>query len=667
MNLFIDIILFLTCALGLIALYATLANSSIRTCTNVYAATAAVCAIIFTLVIAPHATDAVSSRFSLGVPWIGVNFRIDSLGRLFLGVVNLIGTITSVFAIGYSKHEKHPKRIAPFYPLFIAAMNFVVLSDDVFIFMVSWEAMSLFSWALVLAHHEDAADRKAGFIYLQMAAFGGFCLLLAFSCLAASIGDYSFSAIRVATKPTNITFFAILLTMLGTGSKAGLAPLHIWLPLAHPAAPSHVSALMSGVMTKIAVFAFIRIIFDLISPTNFWWSIPPMALGAASIFVGATFAYIESDFKKLLAYSTIENIGVIFVSLGLALAFRCSSMPVASALALTAGLFHVVNHSLFKSALFFCAGAVHNATGARSIERLGGLIKTMPQTTPMFLIACLAISALPPLNGFVSEWLLFQGILLSPSLPQPILKFLVPGIGVTLALGAALGAGAYVRLFGVAFLGHPRSSGAKRAKDPDNWSKGAIAMLIFACLAVGLVPGPMIDSLSPITEQLVSGRLPIQAKNAWLSISPIESVRSSYNALLVLSFFLISSVLTYYIIQRNWPSAIRRAPPWDCGYVEDNPLAQYSASSFAQPIRRALGGISFGFREHLDMPLPGDTRAAKYGIEIVDRANELIFLPLAAGIDRAANQVNRFSFLTIQQYLAIVFATLITLLLLVAL
>lgn len=666
-NLSIEAVLLLTCLFGVISLYATLAKSSVAAGVHVYAATAAICAILLSLVVFPHMTDAVQTTFYPGAPWIGAHFRIDQLGRLFLLVINSIGAIASIFAIGYGQYEKRPGRITPFYPLFIAAMNFVVLSDDAFTFMVSWEAMSLFSWALVLAHHENPVDRKAAFVYLLMASFGGFCLLLAFAALGGAIGDYSFSAIRAAAKPSDITSFAILLTILGAGSKAGLAPLHIWLPLAHPAAPSHVSGLMSGVMTKIAVFAFIRIIFDLISPINFWWSIPPMALGAVSIFVGASFAYIESDFKRLLAYSTIENIGVIFISLGLALAFRCSNMPVASALALTAGLFHVINHALFKSALFFGAGAVQNATGARSIERLGGLIRTMPKLTPVFLIACLAISALPPLNGFVSEWLLFQGILLSPSLPQPILKFFVPAIGVTLAFGAALGAGVYIRLFGVAFLGRPRSSGAESAKDPDHWSFGAIVILITLCVLTGLIPGPIIDALSPVTEQLVSGKLPLQTKNPWLSIAPIETVRSSYNGLLVLSFFIISGVLAFYFVRRRWPSTIRRAPPWDCGYVEDNPLAQYSASSFAQPVRRALGGISFSVGEHLDMPLPGDVRPARYGVEIMDRANEFIFLPLAGAIDRATSLINRFNFLTIQQYLAIVFATLIILLLLVAL
>ncbi len=258
--------------------------------------------------------------------------------------------------------------------------------------------------------------------------------------------------------------------MLGAGSKAGLVPLHVWLPLAHPAAPSHVSALMSGVMTKVAVYGFVRIVFDLAGPPAWWWGAVVLLFGGASAVLGVLHALMEHDLKRLLAYHTVENIGIIFIGLGLALAFRANDMLAPAALALTAALFHVFNHSVFKSLLFFGSGAVLTATGERDMERLGGLIHRMPLTAFAFLIGSAAISALPPFNGFVSEWLTFQAILLSPQLPQWVLKFLAPAIGALLALSAALAAACFVKAFGITFLGRPRTSVAQDARETDAFS-----------------------------------------------------------------------------------------------------------------------------------------------------------------------------------------------------
>src|SRR5580704_17447521 len=354
----------------------------------------------------------------LGLPWLGVHLRVDALGAFFLAVVNLGGTAASLFALGYGRHEVAPLRVLPFYPVFLAAMNLVVLADDAFMFLFSWELMSLASWAIVTAHHEIPANVRAGAIYLLMASFGTLCLLLAFGVLAGENGAYAFATIRgVQAAPVNAAV-ATILVLIGTGSKAGLVPLHVWLPLAHPAAPSHVSALLSGVMTKIGVYGFIRIVFDLIGEPTPWSALLVLALGGATAVLGVLYALMQHDLKRLLAYSTVENIGIIFIGLGLALGFRSNGMILPAALALTAALFHVLNHSLFKSLLFFGAGAVLVATNERNMEHLGGLIHRMPQTAVVFLIGCASISALLPFNGFVSEWLTFQAILVSPQLPQ---------------------------------------------------------------------------------------------------------------------------------------------------------------------------------------------------------------------------------------------------------
>ncbi|PPD44030.1 MAG: hydrogenase 4 subunit B [Methylocystis sp.] len=633
----------------------------------IYTLCCALCVLIFVAVVSPRGAHALSATLPLGLPWIGMRFRLDALSAFFLAVVNIGGAAASVYAIGYGAHEKHPMRVLPFFPAFIAAMNCVVLADDAFTFLVAWEFMSLSSWALVLASHQEAESRSAAYIYLLMASFGTLCLLMAFGVLGGVGGAYDFSTIREAPKDAWKAGLVLGLVILGAGSKAGLVPLHIWLPLAHPAAPSHVSALMSGVMTKVAIYGFIRIVFDLLGQPAFWWSIHPLVLGALSAMTGILFATVQSDLKKLLAYSTIENIGVIFVALGLALAFKANGQALPAALAFTAALFHVFNHALFKSVLFFGAGAVLGATGEKNIEKLGGLIKSMPRTAFLFLGGCVAIAALPPLNGFVSEWLVFQAILLTPSLPQWILKLITPLVGVALALSAALGAGCYVRAFGIVFLGRARSAAAQAASETDGWSLGAMSVLLAMCLLAGVAPSFMIDTISPAAQEYVGGRMIVQGDLPWLTIAPVAESRSSYNGLLVFVFILLSSFGAMRLIRTLWPRPVRRAPPWDCGYADSSLATQYTASSFAQPVRRALGGLAFSTRESLDMPLPGETRAARFTVEIGDRFMNGLYTPLAKAVWFCAGRLNVVNFLSIQEYLGLVFVALVVLLIIVAL
>ncbi|MGJ0505929.1 MAG: hydrogenase 4 subunit B [Methylocystis sp.] len=634
---------------------------------RVYAAAGVLCGAIFLLDILPRGADALTTTLPFGLPWLGVHLRLDPLSGFFLAVVNLGGAAASAYAIGYGAHEKDPMRILPFFPAFIAGMNGVILADDAFTFLVAWEFMSLSSFALVISHHHDAENRAAAYIYLLMASFGTLCLLMAFGVLGGVSGAYGFDAMRLAARTPWTTGAVLALVTLGAGSKAGLVPLHIWLPLAHPAAPSHVSALMSGVMTKVAIYGFIRIVFDLLGAPAFWWALHPLVFGAVSALVGVLFATAQSDLKKLLAYSTIENIGVIFIALGLALAFKANGQALPAALAFTAALFHVFNHSLFKSTLFFGAGAVLGATGERNIERLGGLIHRMPRTAFLFLAACVAAAALPPLNGFVSEWLIFQAILLSPALPQWTLKLATPAVGVALALSAALGAAAYVRAFGVAFLGRPRGAAAEQARETDQWSLGAMAALVALCVLAGVLPSVMIDTISPAAADFVGGRMPTQANVAWLSIAPVAESRSSYNGLLVFLFIAISSFGTRHLIRSLWPRPVRRAPAWDCGFVEPSPMTQYTASSFAQPFRRTLGHIAFSVREHLDMPPPGSTRPAYFAVETGERFVAYIYEPLTKAVWFCARRLNVVNYMSIQEYLALVFAALVFMLIIVAL
>ncbi len=603
----------------------------------------------------------------LGLPWIGAQFRLDALGSFFLVVVNLGGAAASLYGLGYGRHEPAPQRVLPFVPAFLAGMNLVVLANDAFTFLVSWEFMSLASWALVMAHHRQTGNAQAGYLYLIMASLGTLALLLAFSLLAGPGSTFGFDDIRAAGHAPGTAALVLALVLLGAGSKAGIVPLHVWLPLAHPAAPSHVSALMSGVMTKVAVYGFVRIVFDLLGEPTWWSSMVVLFLGGITAVLGVLYALMQHDLKRLLAYHTVENIGIIYIGLGLALAFGANGMEPAAALALTAALFHVFNHSIFKSLLFFGAGAVLTATGERDMEHLGGLIHRMPLTSFCFLIGCVAISALPPLNGFVSEWLTFQAILQSPALPQWGLKIMVPAVGGLLALSAALAAACFVKAFGVTFLGRPRALSARQAQEVDRFSLAAMSVFATLCLLVGTLPGIVIDGLAPVTLSLIGGRMPVQMSMPWLSIVPVTESRSSYNGLLVFLFIAFSASFAVYTIHRFASHALRRAPAWGCGFPETSPLTQYTAGSFAQPIRRVFGAIIFRSSEQVDMPLPGDLRPARFVVELRDLIWDGFYAPIAAAVGLAADRLNHLQYLTIRQYLSLVFLTLVILLLVLAL
>jgi formate hydrogenlyase subunit 3/multisubunit Na+/H+ antiporter MnhD subunit len=499
-----------------------------------------------------------------------------------------------------------------------------------------------------------------------MASFGTFALLLAFGLLAGTNGNYAFDVMREARPSMLATIFVLVLALIGAGSKAGLVPLHAWLPLAHPAAPSHVSALMSGVMTKVAVYGFIRIVFDLLGPPEWWWGLVVVTLGGGTAVMGVLYALMQTDVKRVLAYSTIENVGFIFVGLGLSLAFNANGLTAAAVLAFTAALFHVFNHMLFKSLLFFGAGAILTATGERDLEKLGGLIHRMPVTAFACLVGCAAISALPPLNGFASEWLTFQAILLSPDMPQWGLRLIVPAVGALLALAVALAGACFIRLYGIAFLGRARLAAAEKAKEVDAFSLTAMIGLAAFCLLAGILPGFAIDAVAPVVQSVLGSHLPSQASVPWLSIVPIAESRSSYNGLLVFVFIALSASLAAIAIHLLANKTLRRAPPWDCGFPDPNPVIQYSAGSFAQPIRRVFATLVFRARERVDMPAPGDMRAASIHVDLHDVIWEALYAPLAAGVGFVATRINVLQFLTIRRYLSLVFLTLVALLLVLA-
>lgn len=633
--------------------------------TAVYGATAFICLIVFACGIGgllfPSA-EPPTITLPVGLPWIGAHFRMDALSSFFLTIIGWGGVSSSIFAIGYSRHESAPERVLPFFPLFLAGMSWVVVADDAYVFLFGWELMSLASWALVVAHHREAGNVRAGHLYLTMAAIGAFALILSFGLLATTSGSYAFSVIRAAALSPLTTGVVLLLVTIGAGSKAGLFPLHAWLPLAHPAAPSHVSALMSGVMTKVAVYGFVRVVFDLLRPSSWEGSFLILFLGGITAVLGVLYALMQHDLKRLLAYHTVENIGIIFIGLGLSLAFAANGIQWAAALSLTASLFHVLNHSLFKSLLFLGSGAVLATTGERDMGKMGGLIHRMPGTSVAFLIGCVAISALPPLNGFASEWLTFQAILVSPNLPQWALKFLVVAVGALLALSAALAAACFVKAFGMSFLGRPRSSAAAEAKEVDAWSLAAMFANTLLCLLAGIFPGQVVNALGPAVKEFVGQALPQQSLPFWAPMIPIAQTRSSYDALLLFVLIALTGFGAAGLIRWIGFRPIRHSAAWDCGYPDPSPATQYTAASFAQPIRRVYASSIFGAREKVEMPPPGDSSPARIQVKIHDPAWEGLYAPIAALVSYLADRLNPMQFLTIRRYLLLVFLLLVFLL-----
>ncbi|MBX6321314.1 MAG: hydrogenase 4 subunit B [Rhodospirillaceae bacterium] len=602
-----------------------------------------------------------SAVLPLGIPWLGAHVRLDPLSAFFLVVVDLGAGAASLFGLGTGRHEEEPRRVLPFFPVFLAGMNLVLVADDAFTFLLSWEFMSLSSWALVMAHHRAPGNARAGYVYIVMAGFGTLSLLLAFGLLAGPEGGYAFDTIRLGTQTRLTALLVLVLTLLGAGSKAGIVPLHAWLPLAHPAAPSHVSALMSGVMTKVAVYALVRVVFDLLDDPQWWWGAVILVVGGLTAVMGVLYALMQHDLKRLLAYHTVENIGIIYIGLGLAVAFHANGMAAAAALALTAALFHVFNHATFKSLLFLGAGAVLGATGERDMEKLGGLIHRMPVTAFLVLVGCAAISALPPLNGFVSEWLTLQAILISPDLPQWLLKFLVPAVGAALALSAALAATCFVKAFGITFLGRPRSPAVATAAETDRLSLAAMGVLAALCLAAGVLPGIAVELLAPVVGRLTGGAVAM-AEWGWVRLAPVSAERSSYSGLLLFALIAAVAALTAWVVHRAASRAARRGPAWGCGFPWQTAEMQYTAASFAQPIRRVFGPIFFHAAESVDMPAPGELRPASLTVRLRDLAWDWLYAPVAVGVGFAADRLNRVQFLTIRRYLTLVFTALIVLL-----
>ena len=601
----------------------------------------------------------------LGLPWIGSHFRLDDLSCFFLAAINLATAMIMLFATGYARRQVRPTRTLAALPVFLAACNLVLVANDAFTFVLAWELMAVAAWLLVLADHREEESRRGAFAYLVMASISALLLLLAFGTLAGPDGDYRFSALREATERPALTTLAVVLAIVATGAKAGLVPLHVWLPLAVPAAPSHVSALLSGVMVKVALYALARILLDLAGAPAWWWGVTLIVVGAASALIGVLYALMQTDLKRLLAYSTIGNAGIIVFAFGLSLSFRTYELFDLSALALAAALAHVLNHAFFKSLLFCGAGAIHEATGLRDIEKLGGLVRRMPYTSLFMLLGALGAAGLPPLNGFVSEWLIFQALFAASALQDNLPRLIVPIAGAALALAAALAAAGFVRAFGFTFLGRPRSDEAAKAVEPHGSMAAGLALMAVTCLLLGIVPVLGLSLAESAAHGVIGVDLPKGAVG-WVFLSPLGTGGAAYAGLVVFLAVIGLALATRALLGRIWPERRRRAAAWGGGYPESDMTAQYTASGFAQPLRRVFGTAAFQAREAVDMPEPGSTRAARLEVRLVDPAWDWVVLPLKRALDTATLRLDALQFLSIRHYLSLMFAALVILLLIVA-
>ncbi len=606
----------------------------------------------------------------IGLPWLHWHLRLDPLSGFFLAIIGIVTVAVSIYGPAYVREYEHGKQplavLSLFTGLFIAGMMLVVLADDAYAFMVAWELMSLSSYFLVSYQHQHAANRRAAYLYLLMAHVGGLTIMLGFGVLAAFGGGLTFDIMRSAELSLFWSSTAFCLALFGFGMKAGLVPVHAWLPEAHPVAPSHISALMSGVMLKIALYGLIRFSYDLIGEVHWGWGFGMLMLGVASGLLGVLYAIVQTDLKRLLAYSSVENIGIIFIGLGLSMIFVGSGHQELGALGLIASLYHILNHALFKSLLFLGAGAVLQSTHEGNLEQMGGLIHRMPVTAVLFLVGCISIAGLPPFNGFVSEWLSFQTALQAPILQDGVLRAFIPVAAAALALTGALAAAAFVKTFGVAFLGVARSRHARQAHEVARSMQVGMGLLAALCLLFGIFPTTTIGVIDAIPELLFNKGLPSASAEGWLWLTPIAPEVSSYSAPLVLIGIALAWGLGYALLHpRRREHPVRRSAPWDCGFGPVNPRMQYTSTAFSMPIRRIfkpVWDVQEPVEETRDAKQPLLLTGIRHQMQIGDRSWPVLYEPIAHWVLVAARKIGGIQTGSIRTYLAYSFFTLLVLL-----
>jgi hydrogenase-4 component B len=530
------------------------------------------------------------------LPLLSFSIRIDQLSAFFMLVISLVAIFCSVYALDYVRHYYGKYSIGVlgfFYNVFIVSMILVVTAHNALFFLIAWEVMALASYFLVIYERRESTSIRAGSLYFIMTHAGTAFIIIAFLLMYRTTGSFDFGEIRdgIAAASPLVKNAIFISALIGFGVKAGVIPLHIWLPSAHPAAPSHVSALMSGVMIKTGIYMMVRIYLDILPGTYLWWGLALLIIGAISSLLGVLYALSEHDLKRLLAYHSIENIGIILLGLGSALVFSSYSVTTLAALGLAAALFHTMNHATFKALLFLGAGSVIGATHTRNIEKYGGLIKMMPQTALFFLIGSMAISALPPLNGFFSEWLTFQALFQGIVGFDVITKIIfILAIG-SLAFTGGLAAACFVKAFGITFLARPRSDQAAQASETNVLPRLAMAGLALLIIGLGLFSGMVLGTLTKVTASMTNLH-GVQAADVaqFESVSIQNGFGETSMPALFIGIIAASVAVTVVVAVLTRKRRTETGPTWDCG-SDLTPRMEITATGFSRSLITISRGV----------------------------------------------------------------------------
>src|SRR5208337_1367803 len=578
---------------------------------------------------------------------------LDKLSAFFLLLICAVTVPVAIFAAAYFDRHYDGQRCKwawAFSSLFLLSMIVVVTASTGFAFLVGWELMTLVSAGLILMEGDSSQRRHNVFVYLLMMHAGAAAVVASFFLFLPYSHDLDFAGIRAAgaVVPAGTRVVIFLLAFVGFGTKAGIIPLHLWLPRAHPIAPSPVSALMSGVMLKTAVYGFVRFAFDFLAGGPSWFGYVVLVAGAVSGLLGVLYAIAEHDLKRLLAYHSVENIGIIYLGLGTSLVFLANHAPVLAALALIAALLHTFNHALFKSLLFLGAGAISNATHTVDLEELGGLQRRMPITGATFLIACCSIVGLPLFNGFISEWLTFRSFLAGSVLLNTKAQIVLPLMVGVLALIGGLAAACFVKVFGVAFLGRPRSAEAEHAVEAPLLMRGGMTMLAAACLLIGILPGVLLRPLASLTQVLIPGA---GVPDEIVSIARIIP----WIAAIILGVTALTALLR---------RVQRMAPTWGCGLSQLTTRMQYTSTAFSKPIRFVFSSVYKPDRTLDNLPAddPSFPVSISYRSVRTTSYEKALYRPFVDHIVSLAHQLRRLQTGNIQVYLLYIFLTLVALL-----
>ncbi|MHB1592835.1 MAG: proton-conducting transporter transmembrane domain-containing protein [Streptosporangiaceae bacterium] len=612
-----------------------------------------------------------SLHSSAVLPLTGVELSLDPFGAIFTVVAAAVGAVASWYAVGYSSHGGRSRMGTALLPLFITSLLLVPAAASVATFLTAWELMALTSLLLLLVDHRKRPEaRQAAQWYAVMTHVGAAAILLGFVVLAAAAHGQSFGVIqaRAGALPPAVRSSAFVLLLIGFASKAGAVPLHVWLPKAHPEAPSPVSALMSAAMVNLGIYGIIRTGDSMLGGGETWWWLTVAALGVVSALFGSLHATAATDLKRLLGYSTVDNMGLVLTGIGVSGVLAVNGNHLAATLIMIAALFHMVNHAAVKGCLFLGAGSVLHATGTRDLDSLGGLARRIPATAALFGIAALSMSALPPLGGFASEWMMLQGFLRGFVSHGSVTSIaLLLGVA-TLALTGGLTAAAFVKAFGIGFLGQPRSAPAAAAGKVPRSMVLTTGLLAAATLTLGIVPGAIIPWLARAAGNVLGGA-PARPLRAGLGLEIAGTVNVIQPALLAVALLAVLLLASALMRLRSRTAPARRAEAWGCGGGAQTPRMEYTATSFAEPLQRVFGDVLRPDRD-LDVTHIAESRYFQQSISYRSRVDDAVERGWYRPVFRAVNRWGEVARLaqngSVHRYLGYGFAALVLLLVVLA-